>query len=118
MPFAVWWILFGVPLAAAVFAWVGLFSGWGTENHRFSKVSAILMATASAVWACGSLVYVQFVRPISDRNYIVECLGLLFSLAGVVSGLVALRFHRWFSTLALGVSAWMFVLFFVMGSTY
>jgi len=32
--------------------------------------------------------------------------------------LVTLRFPRWFSSLALGISAWMLVLFFLAGSTY
>jgi hypothetical protein len=86
--------LFGVPLATAVFAGAGLYQHWSTEHHRFTKVSAILLATAATL------------------------LGLLLSFLGTILGLVTLRFPRWFSSLALGVSAWMLVLFFLAGSTY
>jgi hypothetical protein len=39
-------------------------------------------------------------------------------MLGTIFGLVTLRFPRWFSSLALGISAWMLVLFFLAGSTY
>jgi hypothetical protein len=118
MRFAVAWILFSVPLATAVFAGVGLCQHWSTEHHRFTKVSAILLATAATLLACGALAYVQFVRPIAAFDYRVEAWGLLLSFLGTILGLVTLRFPRWFSSLALGVSAWMLVLFFLAGSTY
>ena len=38
MPFAVSWILFAVPLVAAVFAWVGFCRHWSTEHHRFMRI--------------------------------------------------------------------------------
>jgi hypothetical protein len=118
MRFAVAWILFIVPLAAVVFAWIGLCKHWSAEHHRFSKVSAIALATAAPLLACCALAYVQFVRPLPAFDYRVEAWGLLISFLGTLLGLVTLRFHRWFSSLALGVSAWMLVLFFLMGSTY
>jgi hypothetical protein len=111
------WILFGVPLAAAVFAWVGLCKNWNTDHHRFSKVSVTLLATAAVVLACGGLVYVHLVRPMPSGDYVIESWGLLLSLLGIVTGLVALCFPRWFSVVSLGVSAWMFVLFALMAST-
>jgi hypothetical protein len=118
MGFAVFWLLYGVPLAAAVFAWVGLCSNWGTEDRRGTRVSAIMLATAAPTLACVALAYVQFVRPIAAFDYRVESWGLLLSLAGTVLGLVTLRSPRWFSSLALGISALMLVLFFLAGSTY
>src|SRR5258708_15517254 len=118
MRFTVAWILFGVPLATVVFACVGLCQHWSTEHYRFTKVSAILLATAATLLACGALAYVQFVRPIAAFDYRVEAWGLLLSFLGTILGLVTLRFPRWFSSLALGVSAWMLVLFFLAGSTY
>jgi hypothetical protein len=51
MPFSVWWILFGVPLAAAASAWVGLCAHRSTERHRLSRVSAILLPSAAALSA-------------------------------------------------------------------
>jgi len=118
MRFTVAWILFGVPLATVVFAGVGLCQHWSTEHHRFTKVSAILLATAATLLACGALAYVQFVRPIAAFDYRVEAWGFLLSFLGTILGLVTLRFPRWFYLLALGVSAWMLVLFCLAGSTY
>jgi hypothetical protein len=118
MRFAVAWILFVVPLAAAVFAWIGLCEHWRAEHHRFTKLSAIVLATAAPLLACSALAYVQLVRPLPAFDYRVEAWGLLLSFLGTLSGLVTLRFPHWFSSLALGVSTWMLVLFFLMGSTY
>jgi hypothetical protein len=118
MRFAIAWILFIVPLSGALFAWVGLRKHWSAENHRFAKVSAISFATAAPLLACSALAYVQFVKPLPAFDYRIEAWGLLVSFVGTIFGLVTLRFHRWFSSLALGVSAWMLVLFFLMGSTY
>jgi hypothetical protein len=118
MRFAIVWILYVVPLSAALVAWIGLRKHWSAENHRFSKVSAISFATAAPLLACSALAYVQFVKPFPAFDYRVEAWGLLVSFIGTILGLVTLRFHCWFSSLALGVSAWMLVLFFLMGSTY
>jgi hypothetical protein len=118
MRFAVAWILFIVPMAAAAFAWIGLCKHWSAEDHRFTKVSAIVLATAAPLLACSALAYVQFVRPLPAFDYRVEAWGCLLSLLGTILGLVTLRFPRWFSSLALGVSAWMLVLFFLMGLTF
>ena len=118
MGFAAFWFLYGVPLALAGFAWLGLRSNWNTEQRRGTRVSAILLATAAPVLACGALAYVQFIRPIAAFDYRVESWGVLLSLCGTVLGLVTLRSPRWFSSLALGISAWMFVLFLLAASTY
>jgi uncharacterized membrane protein YidH (DUF202 family) len=118
MRFAIAWILFGMPLAAVVFSWIGLCAHWNTEHHRFTRVSGILLPTAAALLACGALAYVQLVRPIASRDYRVEGWGLVLSFLGSILGFATLRFPRWFSSLALGASAWMFVLFFLAASTY
>jgi hypothetical protein len=118
MWFAVAWIFLIVPLAAAVVAWVGLCKHWNAEHHRFTKVSAIVLATVAPLLACSALTYVQFVRPLPVLDYRVEAWGFLLSLLGIILGLVALRSPRWFSSLALGISAWMLVLFFLEGLTY
>jgi hypothetical protein len=115
---AVVWILFIVPLAAVVFAWIGLGRNWSAEHHRYAKVSAILLATATSLLACGALGYVQFIRPLPAFDYRVEFWGLVLSFSGTIVGLVTLRFPRWFSSLALGISSWMLVLFFLAASTY
>ena len=119
MPFAVFWILFGVPLIAVVVSWVGLCTAWPVEGHRISKISALILPTAAAFLACGALAYVQSGGKIATFDYRVEFVGLLFSLSGTVVGLiVAFRFPRWFSALASGASLWMMVLFFFAASTY
>jgi hypothetical protein len=118
MRFVIAWLLFGIPLAAVVFAWIGLCTNWSAEKHRFTKVSAILLPMAAALLACCVLAYVQFVRPIAAIDYRVGAWGLLLSLLGTTLGLVALRFPRWFSSLAFGASAWMCVLFLLAASIY
>ncbi|MGA8503464.1 MAG: hypothetical protein WB683_18065 [Candidatus Sulfotelmatobacter sp.] len=119
MPFALSWILFGMPLIALIVSWVGLCAAWPTEGHRISKVSALILPTAAALLACGALAYVRSGGKIAPFDYRVEFVGLLFSLSGTVIGLIAaLRFPRWFSTLASGTSLWMLVLFFLAASTY
>jgi hypothetical protein len=118
MKLAIAWVLFGLPLGAAIFAGMGLCRCWSEERHRITKVSAILLAISATLLACGATAYVQLVRPLPAFDYSVEELGLLLSFLGTVFGLITLRFPRWFSSLALGVSAWMFVLFFLLGSTY
>jgi hypothetical protein len=118
MRFAIAWALLAAPLGAAIFAGAGLFQNWGKEPHRFTKVSAILLANSATLLACGALAYVQFVGPLPAFDYRIEGWGLLLSFSGTILGLITLRFPRWFSSLALGVSAWMLVLFFLEGSTY
>ena len=91
---------------------VGFCQHRSAEHHRFTNVSVILLATAATPLACGALAYVVFVRPIAAFDCRVEACGLLLSFLGTILGLVTLPFGRWFSSLALGVSAWMLVLFF------
>ena len=55
LKFAVAYSLFVIPLVAAVFAWVGLRLHGSAEQHRASKVSAILLPTAAALVACVAL---------------------------------------------------------------
>jgi hypothetical protein len=112
------WFLFGLPLVGSAYAWVGLARHWNVERHRFSKVLANLLATSSPSLACCALAYVQFVRPMPSRDFTVEGWGLLLSFSGLLLGFVTFRFPRWYSSLAFGVSAWMFLLFFLMSSTY
>jgi hypothetical protein len=118
MKLAIAWVFFGVPLGAAIFAGIGLCRNWSTERHRPTMLSAILLAMSASLLACGATAYVQFVRPLPAFDYSVEELGILLSLMGTMLGLITLRFPRWFSSIALGVSAWMLVLFFLLGSTY
>jgi hypothetical protein len=117
--FAVAWILFLIPLAAVVFAWIGLCWHWNTECHRAVKVAAVLLPTLAALLACGGLAYVELVGSIESRNYSVEEWGSLLSLLGTILGLiVALRFRKWFFWLASAASAWMLVPFLLAASTY
>jgi hypothetical protein len=118
MKLAIVWVLFGVPLGAAIFAGIGLRRCWSTERHRITKASAVLLAISATLLACGATAYVQLIRPLPAFDFSVEELGLLLSFLGTILGLVTLRFPRWFSSLALGVSAWMLILFFLLGSTY
>jgi len=117
MPIIVPWVLFIIPLIGAILAWMGLFLHWSAERHRFEKVLANIPATAAPLLACSALWYVQFVRAIPPFDHTVERWGLLLTLSGVVTGLIACRFRTWFSIVSLCVSAWMFILFFLMGLT-
>jgi hypothetical protein len=97
------WILFVVPLAAAVFAWVGLYRHWSAEQHRFTRVSAIVLATAAPLLACGALAYVEFVRPLPAFDYRVEAWGLLLSFVGTI--LLGIG-HPSLSSLVFFIGAW------------
>ena len=58
--------------------------------------------------------YVQFGGTLGSRK--VEDWGLLLALVGTPTCLtVSLLFRRWFSTLALGASTWVLLLFLLMG---
>jgi len=92
MKLAIGWIVFGVPFAAAVGASVRLLFRWRSEQHRFVKALAVLLATLAALWACGALAYVQFVRPLPAFDLTVESWGLLLSLSGIIAGGIALRY--------------------------
>jgi hypothetical protein len=118
MKLAIGWLLFGVPLGAAVIAGFGLYRNWGNERHRLIKLLAMLMAISAALLGFGATAYVQLVRPLPAFDYSVEEMGLLLSLVGTALGAGTLRFPRWFSSLSLGVSTWMLVWFLLLGSTY
>ena len=118
MSFAVWWILFGVPVIAVVTAWLGLFANWRTEPQTFLMASGVLFPTASTLLACGALAYVQLGGRFGLGDYRVEAWGLLLALLGGAMGVAAtLLFRRWFSALALGASIWMSALFLLMASS-
>jgi hypothetical protein len=118
VPFPIWWLLFGLPLVASGFAWFGLCSHWKTEQKRIIKSLAMMFATSECLLACTTLAYVEFVRPIEAQNYSVESSGVLLSFVGVVARGIALRPPRWYSMAAFATSAWMLVLFLMMGATY
>jgi hypothetical protein len=118
MKLGVAWILFGVPLALAIFAGAGLCRNWSAEHHRLWKLSAIVFAILATLLACAATAYVQLIRPLPTFDYRVEAWGVLLSFLGTFVGLASLRFPRWFSSLALGVSAWMLAWFLILGSTF
>jgi hypothetical protein len=73
---AIGWVLFGVPLAAAIVAASGLYRNWSTERYRVTKILAIVMGNSAALRGCGATAYVQLVPPLQD--YSVEALGFCF----------------------------------------
>lgn len=112
------WVLFGVPLAAIVFAWVRLFSKCKNEINVWSVI-AMLLATSSTVLANGSFAYVELVKPFAARDYTVEVTGLLLSIPAVISGLLWTNASRSLNSLiAAAVSGWMFMLYMLMAATY
>jgi Sec-independent protein secretion pathway component TatC len=115
MSFETWWVIFGVPLLIMVVAWIGLVSSWNAEKNRVLITVAMFFPTVATLIACGGLAYVQ-------RGGKVDALGVygdgfFASLPGAILGfIVALKFKRWFSALALGVSTWMLFWFGLMMS--
>ena len=118
MKFPIGWLLFGLPLGAAIIAGIGFCYNWKNERHRLAKVLAVTCAVFAPLLGCIATAYVQLVRPLPAFDYSVEATGLLLSVVGTFLGLVTLHFPRWFSSLALGVSIWTLVWFFLLGSTY
>ena len=118
MSVAVWWALFGVPLFIMAVAWVGLSSGWSAEVNRIMMTIAMFFPTAAALIGCCALAYVQLGgRVHSGKELVVYGFGFVIALVGAALGFVAaLKFRRWFSALALGVSVWMLFWFGLMMS--
>lgn len=112
------WVIFGIPLAGALVACFGMCFHWRDEDHFPFRPIAVFLAAAAASFAFGAVWYVAFIGPISSKITIVEDLGLLLSISGVVLGLKSFRPPQWFSVLALVVCAWMCVLFFLEVSTF
>src|ERR1700694_5233330 len=57
-------------------AWLLTSVVFDSEHHRFTKVSAILLAMAATLLACGALAYVQFVRPRAAFSVRAGALGM------------------------------------------
>jgi len=118
MPSGIWWNLFGLPFAATLVTWVSLIHRWTTESNRMVSVLATTLASAASLYACLSFAFVQFVAPEPTGDYTMETRGLLLSFLGIVAGFMKGRPRRWYSRVAIRSSAWMFVLFFLMCSTF
>jgi hypothetical protein len=112
------WILLGSPLAAAAASCVGFVQGWKSTSGRVRKVFAVGLATVAALYGCGCLVYVDVVGPMPAFDYSLEEFGFLLSLAAVISGFIGFPPFEWYSTLALAVSGWLLLLFFLMALTF
>jgi hypothetical protein len=114
--FGVWWVLFGSPLIAELFGWLGLWQHRKSEPDLLAKSVAMLATTGAVLLAVGEIAYVQFVRDLSwqEGGGVVGWM-LLLSLLGFVGGLFALRSPRWFSVLTLATAAWMLALSFLSG---
>jgi TRAP-type C4-dicarboxylate transport system permease small subunit len=112
------WTIYGIPSAAALAACFGMCFHWRDDAHFPLRQIAVLLAAATAMIAIGGLFYVAWVGPIPSNNRIVESLGLLFSISGIVLGLKTLRPTRWYSVLALVVCGWLCVLFFLAASSF
>jgi hypothetical protein len=82
------------------------------------KSLAVGLATIAALYACGCLAYVDIIGPMPAFDYRLEEFGLLLSLAAVIAGFIGFLPFEWFSTLALAVSGWLLVMFFLMASTF
>ena len=93
MSSAVWWMLFGTPLAAAVLSCAGRFRDWRSTTGRVGQLFAVALATIAVLYGCGSLVYVEVVGPMPPLDYRVEEFGLLLSLLAVIAGIVALLMY-------------------------
>jgi hypothetical protein len=114
----IWWILFGVPLVAILVGWVVLCSRWRLETHHLRALTAMVMATAPAVLANCSYVCVDFVRPEPSSDYTLERIGLLVSAVALVTAAPSAKCaQRWISILTGSVSAYMFVLYFLVDIT-
>lgn len=115
---AIAWISLGSPLAAAAVSCAGFVQAWKDTSDRVRKVFAIGLATIAALYGCGCLVYVALYGPMPAFDYRLEAYGFFLSLGAVIAGFIGLLPVEWYSTLALAVSGWLLVLFFLMGVTF
>ena len=111
-------LMLGTPLLAAVASCIGLVRDWKNTERLWLALPAVALATVVAVYAFGCLIYVEFggLRPAFD--YSLETYGFILALFAIIASLIALGSARWFSMLALLVSAWLLTTFFLMGLTF
>jgi hypothetical protein len=118
MAFAIWWVVFLVPAVGLAIAWRKLLRDSAGDTRSIAGVVCLTFTSAATALALWALARVQFVTPFASRDYTVESLGTFLSLAGVIAGcFIRKPFRGAFFGLAVGASAWMLIVFFLMSST-
>lgn len=113
------WIVYSIPLAASVFAWIGLCRHLSDDPDRVPKAAAMAVTTGAILVALAQATYVQFVSDSTlGTSGGVLGLMLLFSFIGFAMGLVTIRLPRWFSVLGLAAATWMLVLSCLFGMAF
>lgn len=116
--FRAWWVVFGLPFFAAILSWVGLWQNRKRESDSGKKVVSMLLTRGAASLAVAQIAYVQFVRDLSwEESGGILGWTLLLSLSAFIAGLFTVRAPRWYSLLTLGISSWMLVVSFLIGTT-
>lgn len=118
MASAVWWLVFLLPAAGLLLSWHKLVRRSSEKDRSIAGLICLTFTSAATALALWAFAEVQLVGPFAPLDYTVEQLGLLFSFAGLIAGLVIRRPRPTYTPLALSVSIWMTILFFLMASTY
>lgn len=101
----VWWIIYCMPLTVVLAGWVVLISTWRSESHRSRALLAMLMTTAPAAWAVGTLAYARLVKPLPHFDPTVELLGALLSSGALIAAIRSRRCaRRWIPRFTIAMS--------------
>ncbi len=120
------WIIYFVPIIAAVWAWVWVYKDWGAKSRKFASAIALTMATGAAmVGACGTIYLTYFTCVPSSTpwtalpEYTLDAYVMLLALSGGIAGLVALvrGNSRRLCGLVLSISGWQLLFTFFHAST-
>jgi len=113
------WVAFGLPLVATGFEWVVLGTRRRDQLRHITVIVAMAFCTASALLGIWGLMHIGQLRLRHWNDYGFETAGWLLAALSVLTTLpwVAIERKNWLAWLALAISAWMFVIWMLIGSS-
>lgn len=111
-------VLYGVPLAGAVFVWSSFIDPAKAPASPL-RIAALSLATLSVLWGFAGLAIVYFVRPMPRFDHSVETVGLALSVPAVVVSICDIRrpqLHA--SKIVLAISCWMLFLWVLQAAVF
>lgn len=120
MVFAINLLILAIPIVMLAAAWSRLVGDWRNGIAQSAAGTAgLAFASASTLVAFGSLIWQEFVRPISRHDYRVEVSGLVISVVSLVAGFSARNKDlQHYLGLGLAAAGWMFLWFVASAFSY